>query len=182
VTPWVEWSSAERAERATGFNEARDRDSQSAGPFARQRERQLILTFERLERDLHGVRLFIDRHGDITGDEVCFVLRFKREVVGQVAGTSQLSDHLSEPLAECLELLFLTLDDDEAAALSCLEEKETVPDFTTHTDHHLVRVFEDVVHEGAKSLSDPVLLTVRTTGVVFVKPIALIEQVEITVR
>jgi hypothetical protein len=31
-------------------------------------------------------------------------------------------------------------------------------------------------------LSDPVLLTVKTTGVAFVKPIALIEQVEMTVR
>ena len=81
-----------------------------------------------------------------------------------MARSSQLRDYLGEPLAECLELLFLTLDDDEAATLSCLEEKETVSDLATHTDNHLVRVFEDVVHEGARSFRDPVELTQSTTG------------------
>jgi hypothetical protein len=128
------------------------------------------------------VRIFVDRHGDVPGDEVRFVLRFEGEVVGQVPRSPELGNHLGEPLAECLELLLLTFDDDEAATFANLQEEEPVADFAAHADHDLVGVLEDVVHDGASSLSDPVLLTVKTTGVEFVKPMALIEQVEMTVR
>ena len=126
--------------------------------------------------------LFVEGDRDVAGDEVRLVLRFEREVVRAGGPVAHLADHLGEPLGERGELLLLALHDHESTALAHLQQEEPIAHLAAHADHHLVGIGEDVVHEGARSFSDSVLLTLNTTGVQFVKPIALIEQVEMTVR
>ena len=105
------------------------------------------------------------RDGDVAGDEVRLVLRFEGEVVREVARSTQFGDHLGEPLGEGGELLLLALDDDESSTFANLEEEESIADLPAHADHDLVGIGEDVVHEGARSFSESVLLTLNTTGV-----------------
>jgi hypothetical protein len=79
-------------------------------------------------------------------------------------------------------LHLFALDDDETSALAYLEQEEPIAHFTANAHHYPVRILKDVVHEGVSSLSDAVLLTVSTTGPPLVKPMALTEHVEMTVR
>ena len=143
---------------------------------------KFVLALEGLERDLDRLGLLVERDGDVAGDEVRLVLRFEGEVVREMGRSTQFGDHLGQPLGEGGELLLLALHDHESSTLAGLEEEESIAHLAAHADHHLVGIGEDVVHEGARSFSDSVLLTLNTTGVEFVKPIALIEQVEMTVR
>src|ERR1017187_8819578 len=169
-----EWSPTERRRRATGLDEARDGDGQAAGPLGRQRQHQFVLSLERLEGDLNRVLVLIDRDGDVTGHEVRFVLRLEGQVVREMVRSSQLADYLGEPFGERRELQLLALHDHESTSLARLQEKESIADLAAHADHHLVGVGEDVVHEGARSFKESVLLTLSTMGVEFVKPMALI--------
>ena len=77
---------------------------------------------------------------------------------------------------------FFALENNEAPTLSHLQQEESSADLTAYADHHLVGSVEFVFHEAMSSLSDPVLLTLSTIGVVPVSTNALMEHVEMTVR
>ncbi len=128
------------------------------------------------------VALLVDRDGDVADREVGLVLGLEGEVVGEVARSAQVVEDLGDPLGQRGQLELLALHDDETSALARLEQEEAVADLAAHAHHDLVGGVEDVVHEAMSSLSDPVLLTLSTTGVESVKTMALTEHVEMTVR
>ena len=99
-----------------------------------------------------------------------------------VTGPAEVGDDLREPQREGGQLGLLALEDSEATTLAHLQQEHAVAHFAQDTHHHLVGVVEDVVHEGARSFSEPVLFTHSTTGTESVKTNALTEHGEITVR
>ena len=182
MTLGVEWSSTERTEWTSGFDESNDGDGESRGPLAREANTQRGLLFKRLHRHLDGLFRLVDRDGNVTRDEVSFVFRLEIEVLGQVPGPTELLENLSDPFGERGELELLALHNDESATLSDLEEKEAGADLAAHANHDPVGVSKDVVHEGLRPFSELVLFTHSTIGVDPVKATALTEHGEMTVR
>jgi len=182
MTLGVKGSATEWAQWTTSFDESRDGDGETRGPFATEAKVQGVVLFDRLHRDLNGPGLFIEGDRDIARDEVHLKLGLEAEVIGQMSRTTEPANHLADPFGERSELDLLALNNDQAATLTDLKEEQPSAHFTTHAHHHFVGAREDVVHEGLKSFSDPVLFTHSTTGVASVKQTALSEHGEITVR
>jgi hypothetical protein len=182
VTFGVERSSTERAEWTSGFDESNDGDRESGGQLARETDAERGVFFERLHRHIDRLFGLVHRDGDVARDEVSFVFGLQGEVLGEVPGTAEFLEDLPDPFRERGELELLALHDDQTTSLSNLEEKEPVAHFAAHADHDAVGVGKDVVHEGLRPFSEPVLFTHSTIGVDPVKATALTEHGEMTVR
>ncbi len=183
MSPRIQGAATQGTRGSTGFHQPCDGDRQPASPFFGEGDRgDIVVVFDRFERDLDDVTLLVDRDGDVTNGEIRFVFGLQGEIVGQVPGSSQVVEDLGNPLRECGELDLLALEDDEASSLARLEEEQTIAHLTAYADHDLVGGVEFVLHEAMSSLKVPVLLTLNTIGVEPVSTTALIEQVEMTVR
>jgi hypothetical protein len=123
VTLGVEWSSTKGAEWSTGLDETSNGDGECAGPLFREGEDQRVVLFDGLKGELDGLILFIHTDRDLTDVKVRLVLGFECEVLGQVAGSREIAENLSDPLRECAELELLAFHDHQTTSLARLEKK-----------------------------------------------------------